>query len=226
MKKLVICIMLLASICALAGTPTKRVAILGDSYSTYQGYVEPDSNAIWYFEPRVEQNTDVSSVGQTWWWMFTKENGYLLEKNNSFSGATICYTGYNREDYKSRSFITRASNLGSPDLILVFGGTNDSWAKSPVGEYKYEGWTNEELYSFRPAMACLANYLKHRYINARIVFLINSELSDEVTNGIKDVCAHYELEYIQLTDIEKIAGHPSIKGMRQIADQVAAGLKE
>lgn len=218
-------IALFACVSTWAGNVKPRLAILGDSYSTYQGYLEPDTNAIWYFEPRVEQNTDVCNVEQTWWWTFAKENGYLIEKNNSFSGATICYTGYNKEDYKSRSFITRAANLGSPDLILVFGGTNDSWAGSPVGEYKYEGWTNEELYSFRPAMAYLANYLKHRYVNAKIVFLINSELSDEVTNGIKDVCHHYDMPYIQLNNIEKIAGHPSIKGMRQIADQVAAGLK-
>jgi hypothetical protein len=31
---------------------------------------------------------------------------------------------------------------------------------------------------------------------------------------------------IELTDIDKISGHPSVKGMRQIADQVNAFIKK
>mgnify|MGYP000294813429 CR=1 FL=1 len=48
--------------------------------------------------------------------------GRLLEKNNSFSGSTICNTGYSKEDYTFCSFITRMKNLGSPDMILIFVG--------------------------------------------------------------------------------------------------------
>lgn len=29
----------------------KSVSILGDSYSTFQGYVQPETNAVWYFDP-------------------------------------------------------------------------------------------------------------------------------------------------------------------------------
>ena len=47
-------------------------------------------------------------------------------------------------------------NLGDPDIILVFGGTNDSWAGSPIGEYVWADWTDEQLYSFRPAMEVVA----------------------------------------------------------------------
>jgi len=49
----------------------------------------------------------VVNVRLTWWWQLIKDGGYLLEKNESYSGATICYTGYNDEDYSPRSFITR-----------------------------------------------------------------------------------------------------------------------
>lgn len=47
---------------------------------------------------------------------------------NSYYGATICYTGYRDEDYTDRSFITRSSLLGNPDIILICGATNDNWA--------------------------------------------------------------------------------------------------
>ena len=80
----------------------KSISILGDSYSTFEGYLQPDTNSIWYYvSPR--QQTDVTSVKQTWWHKFIKENNYRLCVNNSFSGATICNTGYRNEDYSDRS---------------------------------------------------------------------------------------------------------------------------
>ena len=98
----------------------KSISILGDSYSTFEGYLQPDTNSIWYYvSPR--QQTDVTSVKQTWWHKFIKENNYRLCVNNSFSGATICNTGYNQADYSDRSFITRMDKLGCPDIIFIFG---------------------------------------------------------------------------------------------------------
>ena len=49
---------------------------------------------------------------------------------NSYSGSTICNTGYRDEDYSDRSFINRTTLLGNPDIILICGGTNDSWANA------------------------------------------------------------------------------------------------
>ena len=62
----------------------KSVSILGDSYSTFEGYLEPDTNFVWYWKIPQKQQTDVSSVTQMWWHLFIKENGYKLCKNNSF----------------------------------------------------------------------------------------------------------------------------------------------
>lgn len=61
----------------------KSISILGDSYSTFEGYLQPDTNSIWYYvSPR--QQTDVTSVKQTWWHKFIKENNCRLCVNNSF----------------------------------------------------------------------------------------------------------------------------------------------
>ena len=113
----------------------QRVSILGDSYSTFEGYLTPDTNAVWYWD-RQWECTDVVSVRQTWWHQLLRDTGMKLCVNNSFSGATISYTGYDKADYSDRSFCTRLNRLGSPDIILVFGATNDEWAKSPLGNYK------------------------------------------------------------------------------------------
>ena len=77
----------------------KSVSILGDSYSTFEGYVQPDTNFVWYLKtPPKGRKTDMVSVRNTWWHQFIKENNYRLCVNNSFSGATICHTGYRSED--------------------------------------------------------------------------------------------------------------------------------
>ena len=212
--------MLVVCLMALTACAQKRIAILGDSYSTYQGFVEPDTNEMWYFEPARLEMTDVTDVKQTWWWLVCKEGGYLLEKNNSYSGSTISYTGYRGEDYQPRSFITRATNLGSPDIILVFGGTNDSWAGAPIGQMQWEGWTHQDLHSYRPAVCRLGQLLHDRYPNAKVYFMLNTELKAEIGEAMQQVCQRYGFTLIPLADIGKQHGHPNIQGMRSIATQV------
>jgi hypothetical protein len=107
---------------------------------------------------------------------------------------------------------------------LVFGGTNDSWAKSPIGDFQYGNWQKSDLYHFRPAMAYLLANLQNYYPGTEVYVIINTELSEEVTSSMKTICDHYNVKYIQLVDIEKQWGHPSQKGMKAIADQVAAAL--
>ena len=110
--------------------------------------------------------------------------------------------------------------LGTPDIILVFGGTNDSWAGAPIGAYQYDGWTKADLYSFRPAFCYLLASLKQLYPAARIYNITNSELSEEVTDSMDEICRHYGIENIRLHDIDKQWGHPSVQGMQSIDAQV------
>ena len=212
-----------------AGTVTAQipsVSILGDSYSTYEDFVTPSTNELWYYAKNVEAKTDVKDVCQTWWHQVVKENGWRLCLNNSYSGATICYTGYDGNDYSARSFNTRMNDLGSPDIIFVFGATNDSWAGAPIGEYKYEGITKADMYSFRPALAYMLKWMTDYYLNTKIYFLLNDDLRDEIDESVKTICARYGVPVIELEGIDKISGHPSVKGMRQIADQVNRFLKK
>ncbi len=206
----------------LAAGNGKSVSILGDSYSTFDGYVTPSNNLVWYDRTPVPGKTDVGKVTQTWWHKFVKDNGYKLCENNSYSGSTICNTGYHDDDYSDRSFISRVGNLGCPDVILIFGGTNDSWAGSPIGEYKYDNWSRYDLYSFRPAMAYMLSEISDRYPNVEVYVILNDDLKDDIDNSVKEVCRHYGVDCIELKEIDKMSGHPTIKGMAQIADQVAA----
>lgn len=201
------------------------VSILGDSYSTFEGYI-PLGNAVWYDTRPNPKKTDVSDVKHTWWWQFISRGGYILGVNDSYSGATVSYTGYNGADYSDRSFITRLPRLGSPDILLIFGATNDSWAGVKVGEYSYvEPLSGPQLYEFRPAMARLLSEAVNRYPGTDIYFIINSELRDDITQSIRQVCDHYSVRYIQLHDIDKMSGHPSRAGMTAIADQLLEAIQ-
>lgn len=224
MKKLSL-LLLTVVFAGFANAQTKSVSVLGDSYSTYEGFVTPSTNELWYYAENPEARTDVKNVRQTWWHQVIKENGWRLCVNNSYSGATISYTGYDGNDYSARSFNTRMDNLGQPDVIFVFGATNDSWAGSPVGDYKYEGITYGDLYQFRPALARMLQWMTDRYVNTEIYFLLNDDLRDEIDESVKTICAHYGVPVIELVGIDKLSGHPSVKGMRQIADQVNDFLK-
>ncbi|MBQ6209911.1 MAG: hypothetical protein IJK42_09085 [Prevotella sp.] len=197
------------------------VSILGDSYSTFAGWVTPDTMELWYFGSREDpKRTDVCKVSETWWHQLIKMMGWKLERNNSWSGSTICNTGYRDENATYKSFLTRMDNLGSPDVILIFGGTNDSWANAPIGDFMYEGWRMADLFYFRPAFGYMLDFMQERYPTAEIYVISNSELKESITQSMQTICDHYGIKMIQLHDIDKQNGHPNVKGMRQIAEQI------
>ena len=199
MKK-VLFLMLMVATAVAASAQTKKVSILGDSYSTFQGVI-PANYSSFYPNDRNDCTED------------------------SWGGTTICGTGYGRMDSSRNNFIARVDSLGSPDIIFVFGGTNDAWANSPMGEYQYADWTKDDCRNFRPALACLLDMLQKRYPQAKIVSILNSELRETVNESMREICSHYGVQLIELHDIEKQNGHPSVKGMKSICDQLLeAGL--
>ena len=221
---LMICLLVLSLAQGMAQV-RQTIAVLGDSYSTFQGFI-PQGHACWYRTPARADMTDVTSVEQTWWWQLIKQGGYKMGNIESYSGATICNTGYNGNDYTDRSFVTRSSRLGNPDIILICGATNDSWAGVKMGEYKYAGWTKADLYKFRPAMAKMLNDIRQHYPNVEVYFILNTELKDEINESVAEICSHYGVPLIKLRDIDKKSGHPSVKGMRSFAEQVLEAIKK
>ena len=208
---------------ALPGRALQTVAILGDSYSTFEGYI-PAGNQT-YYNTTDWAKTGVTDVKQTWWWQVVKEGGYKLGANDSYSGATISYSGYDDKDYADRSFITRLPRLGNPDIILIFGGINDHWADVPIGEYKYEDIRRADLYTFRPAVIKLLQAAQERYPNAKLYFVIGEDLKEGITGSIQEICRHFGVPCVLLEGIETESGHATVQGMKDIARQVLAMMK-
>ncbi|MBQ0073324.1 MAG: hypothetical protein KBT34_03930 [Prevotella sp.] len=215
-RKIIISTLLLLLSVVGASAQKISVSILGDSYSTFADYVEPDTNLVWY----PAQKNDVRRVEDTWWHQLITDMGWKLCKNNSYSGSTICYRGYNAEDYRLRSFENRADDLGNPDIIFIFGGTNDSWSGARVGDND-----SKDLYTYRPALNKMLGYMVKRYINVKIYFILNSELRQDINEATLELCKLHGVPVIQLHDIDKQMGHPSVKGMKSIAQQIKQYLK-
>ena len=55
--------------------------------------------------------------------------------------------------------------------------------------------------------------------------LINTEMKDEITDGLAAACEHEHVRALRLHDIDKAGGHPTVKGMQQIEQQLLEFLK-
>ena len=210
-----------------------RFSVLGDSYSAFEGYVTPDTNDVWYCLPP-DNYVDVTSVEEMWWHQVAVEKGWVLERNNSFSGSLVCNMDF-AHYYGEHSFLHRMNNLGHPDVIFVFGGTNDVWDEAPLGDFIYEDWTEEQLCSFRPALAYLFEYLKSAYPQARVYFMLDKHLGeshnthhehcDAFKSSVHEIANHCGITCIDLVDIHKSWDHPNKDGQASIARQVIEALE-
>ena len=205
----------------------ENIVIFGDSYSTFAGCI-PAGYAP-YYSGRRERGPDIESKDQSWWGMLVNETEADLIRNDSWSGSTIGYTGYNNSDTsKTSSFIFRLEKLEKEgffennkiDRVFVFGGTNDSWSNAPLGEEMTEGWKREDLYNVLPAVGYFFTKLRQVLPNAKIYGICNCGIKAEVVNAIKNVCAKIDAKPIVLENIDKLNAHPTPLGMIQIKDQV------
>lgn len=206
----------------------KTFSILGDSYSTFAGYLHPENSVPYYPDDAAKRGNDVSKVEQTWWNLFAQEYNALLDTNNSYSGSTVCYDGYGggTADAKKISFVKRITDVGNPDILIIEGGTNDDWTNAGYGEFKYDNFTEKDFETYRPALAYVLKTAKENNPDCRIIFMMNNGLDGTIASSTRTLCEYYDVELLALSGIDKQDGHPSIKGMVQIKNQLIALLNK
>lgn len=194
----------------------KVISILGDSLSTYSGYI-PTGNATYY----PSSNNDIGAVEQTWWMQLITESNAILGINNSYSGAKVS----GNED---SSYTKRATNLGNPDYIIIHGGTNDIWQNVTVGSLHFElAEESLNINEFADSYDLLVRKCKSLYPYANIILVIPHVVSAEYTTVINEIAKHYNL--FGVVDLHNCSfvlsnGHYQVVDMSTVAEAVAKTL--
>ncbi|MCR4565870.1 MAG: hypothetical protein K5651_07260 [Bacteroidales bacterium] len=207
-----------------------RVGIIGDSISTFQGYSGGS-----YQYPKAEYES--FTVQDTWWHqlIYSKMSGACLDINTSNCGSTV----QKHESKGQPSFLDRYSKLVSPTVILINGGTNDSWSyRLPLGSLDFSlPLASLDEYQFAQAYDKLVRLCQRDYPSAQIILMIGDCLRDFPTYAqvIKDVAQHYDLHTItidfgdrrssltyQRTGTSDVNVHPNKAGMTEMANQAWA----
>lgn len=137
-----------------------KISILGDSISTYVGY-GPHGYPVYYRDDRLYDN-EIESVDDTWWKQVIDALGGELCVNNSYSGS--CVAGAFEASGCSK---VRCSNLhdeSSPDIILIYMGTNDRGFEVEIGM-----GAPCDIKKFFGAYRTMLRQIKNKYPSAKIV---------------------------------------------------------
>lgn len=147
----------------------KTVSILGDSVSTYKGYVPEGEGYRYYYNGK---KSGVSSVDQTWWKRLIDQTGMVLCVNNSVS-ASCCVSAVDNGTVSASSDeriegLTAADGT-TPDVILVFMGTNDYGHGVQRGKWNCDNIPEKpnERY-FSDSYALMLSKIKALYPEARV----------------------------------------------------------
>lgn len=228
----------------------KLISILGDSISTFEGYIPKADGVNLSHRSRYPQADLLCDVSETWWMKVITELGGVLAVNDSWAGSTVSnYRDENEKDFgpdAAMASLTRIENLGSkgsPDLIFLFGGTNDAGKMIEKGEFNKEysiDLTRRKWDSFADAYCETLQRLRYFYPDTEVIALTpsvsggyydNSRLS-EFADLVLEICSHYQTKCIDIRrcgislDMLPDTLHPNAEGMERISRAVINAMKE
>lgn len=206
----------------------KRVSIIGDSISSFAGYIPAAYN---YHYPNADGA--VTQVSQTYWYrlIYDKLADAVLDLNMSYSGAAVTRSTDSSKSgnhWYDNCFIQRyirQGGVGNPDIVLIHGGTND-WAHNDCPLYPggdlcknaaapaansfeavfstadaasgYEQACELPDTDFLSAYTKLVKMLQEQYPGVKIVCIIGDYLSEGVEQCILGIAEHYGAKTVNL----------------------------
>lgn len=198
----------------------KRISILGDSISTYG--VPSATNQLgtycysYYPTATCRYSQDgvdsiAFNVNDTYWMQLINKLDANLGINESWRGS--CVTGDSADCFCSQNRINHLGSNGTPDLILVFGGTNDAGTSKPIGTFNggnYSDFDTDveisalDVSTFANAYKAMIIRLMKTYPSAEIVSILPTYTStyytindlDSYVEVIKEVCDYFGVKWI------------------------------
>ena len=207
----------------------KKISILGDSISTYQGISDnPAYNRELYYNPYYYGR--VFPIEKTYWHRVMSALGLVLCVNNSWSGGNL--SGIDDEDSGVNRVYDLSNNNGEdPDIIIVFMGTNDLGRGVDVDVFSadYERVLDTIVNKYPHAMVCCVNLPDRDPILKGRAEAFNSAIEEAVKKAgdnffIADLF-HSKLnnDFYYLNTMDGL--HPDEDGMRYIAEIVEEAIR-
>lgn len=187
----------------------KKVSIIGDSISTFKGYVD-SQYSVWYPNYYADRSSDVKEVTDTWWKKLIDGTGAILEVNASSGGSTASDNNI--------GFYPRVELIGNPDVVIVALGSNDSGLNIPLGNIDYD--TEIQSYDtskFAPAYIKGMKGLISAYPDAKII-CVAFDMGESYRDIIKAIAEHYGAYYVYVGDISNV--HPSKAEMEAVYKKI------
>ena len=199
-----------------------KVGVIGDSISSFSGII-PNGYKAYY----PKSDCDVDKWTKTYWGILINEYWNAeLDVNCSWSGGCVA-PGVSGKTEGS-DFVTRCTDFVNPDVILLFGGTNDAISSSGValGDYSYDlpfGSLNTNC-RFRDSYIAVIKAIQANYPEAKIIIILGDHVTGEYATSVEEIAKHYEIPYVDFRDdknVTKYSGsHPNYNGMKYMAKKI------
>lgn len=196
----------------------KRISILGDSISTFgdPSATNEDGTYCYSYYPAAscrysEDGVDSIQfdVENTYWMKLIRAAGMKLGVNDSYRGTKVSGT---TNAFNLQTRINHLGEKGTPDVILVFGGTNDAGQAVTLGTFNTENpqnYTDAQIAAlpvttFADAYRTMLIRLMKKYPLAEIVVVLPTFTTSYYTitdldlyvEVIKEACDFFGIKYI------------------------------
>ena len=203
------------------------LGILGDSISTYKGYIP---NGFVHF-PYYASSDDggMITLEQTWWRITQQTLGCRLGINNSYSGTCVMNEyGYttSAENISRLQHSTRFDNL-PPDIMIIYMGNNDALVQNlntANFEKSYRNMLNN-LYTLYPNIQLFLGTLSYeKYFVGKDYYEEHVLITAEVNRIIQSLASEYNLPIIDFATAYSDSSylfdtiHPNVLGMKALAN--------
>lgn len=196
----------------------KVISILGDSISTFGDPSATNENGTYCYSYYPETSCRYSvdgvdsiefDVNDTYWMRLTKATGMMLGVNDSYRGTKVSGT---TNAFNLQTRINHLGENGTPNVILVFGGTNDAGGNVTIGTFDTtnpQNYTDAEIAAlpvttFADGYRTMLIRLMKTYPLAEIVVVLPTFTTSyyTITNLdlyvelIKEACDFFGIKYI------------------------------
>lgn len=224
-----------------------RLSIIGDSISTFEEMI-PDGNRV--YREYVRRGCLENWSNTYWGRLITRyqPSSLVFEKNISLSGSCVACDHRQGKKYRA-SFVQRYGKdgnvTGRPDIVLIYGGTNDNTLKLPdVLETPSEAAFKEmfakpvselDTLSFAQSYVKLIRMVHKDCPKAKVLCVIGDYVCEAQKATIGTVASNFPfVETVDFSNggkpnplISKVAGcHPDAAGMDYMASVISARLEE